>query len=257
MAIRYCCVLLSFFFAGGVFADSSEKEDSESGAVLEVPSLPHLRMDAEARVIDIDATVCLHEGMLELVACTVGTKEHESVVAIKALPKHVHLMLVLLGVKPGGPARMVPIDEEKTRWRDIPARGHPIDVSLVYTDASGEAIETPIEQFLQNSSSKAFPSSTFLFTGSGIHVVEGQTGVYLADQSGNFISISNFGDEVLGRSESFSHANEDLLWKVRGEGLPEIGEDVILRLRPQKLLVENEEGGESGVEEARDGGGER
>ena len=54
--------------------------------------------------------------MLELVACTKGAKEHESIVTIEARPMHVHAALLMLGARNGHPATNRLIDEQKTRW---------------------------------------------------------------------------------------------------------------------------------------------
>ena len=47
--------------------------------------LPGLVINLEERCVDVESSVCLHEGTLELVACTKDSKEHESIVrAIEA-----------------------------------------------------------------------------------------------------------------------------------------------------------------------------
>ena len=51
--------------------------------------------------MDVNATVCLREGLLELVACTQGSKEHESIVSIAGRPIHIHTALLLFGARPG------------------------------------------------------------------------------------------------------------------------------------------------------------
>jgi len=66
--------------------------------------LPGLVVDFQNRCVDIKATICLDEGMLELIACTKETKEHESIVTITARPMHVHTALLLLGANNGKPA---------------------------------------------------------------------------------------------------------------------------------------------------------
>lgn len=54
-----------------------------------------------------------------------GSKEHESTVAITARPMHVHTALLLLGANNGNPAMRRPIDEQKTRWMNVPLRLRP------------------------------------------------------------------------------------------------------------------------------------
>ena len=42
-------------------------------------NLPGIKLNLEERCVDVNATVCLHKGLLELVACTKGSKEHEPI----------------------------------------------------------------------------------------------------------------------------------------------------------------------------------
>ena len=56
--------------------------------------LPGLVINFQQRCVDIEATICLDEGMLELIACVKGNKEHESIVAIEARPMHIHTALL-------------------------------------------------------------------------------------------------------------------------------------------------------------------
>jgi len=62
---------------------------------------------------------------LGLVACTKGTKEHESIVAIKAKPVHIHAALLLLGAEPGSPATRQQLGDQAERWIDVPPSGGP------------------------------------------------------------------------------------------------------------------------------------
>jgi len=68
-------------------------------------------MNIEERCVDVESSVCLRHGLLELIVCTKGTKEHESIIMIEAKPSHIHTALLLLGAVPGNPAMRKPIDE--------------------------------------------------------------------------------------------------------------------------------------------------
>jgi hypothetical protein len=144
-----------------------------------------------------------------------------------------------------------PINEEQTRWMHLPPSGDPIEVFLVTADGNDKSIERPISDFItrtegdpympypgpEESSSndedeEKFPN-TFVFTGS--HLIEGEDGgrEYLADQSGHVITISTFGDEMLGLPDFQSRENGLLIWEVDSTHLPELDADIILRLRPK------------------------
>ena len=219
--------------------------------------LPGIVIDFEKQCVDLEATVCLDRGFLELVACAKGSKEHESIVAVSAKALHIHTALLLLGAKTGNPAMRKQVGEEEKRWVDIPPRGDPIDVLLVTTNKDGKVIERPISDFIVRSSErvdevdgavitarnqtekrgdekKARLPHTFLFAGS--HLRDNGPGPrqYLADLSGNVISIATFGDELLCLSFHQTQENDALMWRIKRKSLPEIGTKVTLRLRPQK-----------------------
>jgi len=226
-------------------------EESAVRPALQNVKLPGLVVNLRERCVDLEGSICLDDGMLELIACTKETKEHESIVAVQARPMHIHTALLLLGAQPGSPATRRPIGEKATRWVDIPPRGDPVDVYLVFTNRHGKVVEHPISDFvarsdkhtdgaygapegdaLKTDKTREFPK-TFLFAGS-LLVGDGPgPRTYLADQSGNVISIVNFGDELLCLPGVHAEANDALMWQIDATHLPKVGSKVTLRLRPQ------------------------
>jgi hypothetical protein len=237
--------------AGPVSDHKPAPEKSAAKPARKNFKLPGLVVDFQKRCVDIEATICLDEGMLELIACTKETKEHESIVVVRARPMHIHTALLLLGAQSGNPAIRRPIDEEGTRWIDIPPRGDPVNVSLVFRTKLGKVAEHPISDFVARSKESPdvsvgveegdahrddkdgkFPS-TFLFAGS-LLVGDGPgPRTYLADQSGSVISIATFGDELLCLPGVHTKANDALMWQIDATKLPKVGSKVTLRLRPR------------------------
>jgi hypothetical protein len=226
-------------------AGSARKISPELRAALEKLKLPGVKINLEEWCVDVESRVCLTEGLLELIACTKDTKEHESIIVIDAKPSHVHTALLLIGAKPGSPAQRQAIDPEMTRFRDIPPSGSPIDVFLVFKDPEGKQVELPISDFIKpadehdgsaepaaDDDKEKFPTHTFLFAGS-ILVGEGDgPRQYLCDSNGNVISISTFGDELLCLPGFHEQANAALMWQVEGTKLPALDSKITLRLRP-------------------------
>lgn len=205
--------------------------------------LPGLVIDFQKRCVDLEGSICLDRGLLELVACTKGSKEHESVVAITARPMHIHAALLLLGAQSGNPAMRKPIDEQGTRWIDIPPKGDPVDVYLVFKNREGKMVERPISRFIGpcdrefgkrhgDGEDIEFPH-TFLFAGSLLRSNGPGPRRYLSDLSGHVISIATFGDELLCLPGIHSHQNGRLMWQVDPTELPTVGSKVTLRLRPK------------------------
>jgi len=237
-------VFLSANFASSVRGvEAVDKGTMPSPDALRKLQLPGIKLNLEERSVDVDAEVCLHDGLLELIACTPDSKEHESIVMLKARPMHVHTALLLFGARPGTPAMQRNETGGRIRWIPVPPSGDRIGVSLVFPDSKGKQKEYPISKFVSpvhfeefngNSSGKkveSFPSS-FIFAGS--HLVEDGPGPrkYICEYSGNVISVSTFGDELLCLPGVHGHQNGGLSWQVNPKGLPKIGEKVILRLRP-------------------------
>ncbi len=218
--------------------------------------LPGLVIDLTQGYVDLNAEVCLLQGALEVIACTKGTKEHESIVVIESRPIHVHTALLLLGANSGHPAMHKPMNVAGGPMIPVPPEGDRVDVSLVITDIDGTPVERPIGDFIsraeddqgammgakparrdEEEEKEKFPS-TFVFAGSHLVDTEEGTRKYLADDSGDVISISTFGDEVLCLPDIQSQDNGALMWQVDSTYLPKIHSKVILRLRPQKPQAE-------------------
>lgn len=212
--------------------------------VTQAVKMPGIEIHPAERVVDVDAEVCLDEGALELIACTKDSKEHESIVVLHARPCHVHAALLLLGARNGHPAMRRPLDEEMTRWEDLPPKGDPIDVSIAWKQEDGTRVERPLSDFLMRSEDpqasagadrgkKKFPN-TFVFAGSHLGDESETPRPYMAELSGNVISISTFGDELLCLPDISGHENQALAWQIDPTHLPKKHTKVLLRLRVKK-----------------------
>lgn len=215
-------------------------------AAVQQLKFPGVAINVQERCVDVESSVCLDRGALELVACTKGSKEHESIIAIEAKPMHIHAALLLLGAKPGSPATRQELGDQSGRWIDVPPSGGLVDVFLLLKGEEGKRVEHPISDFITRSSNRSddsgsadpeagIPTHTFLFAGSVLHGDGPAPRRYLSDESGNVISLSTFGDELLCLPAVHSHENEALLWQVDATKLPSVGSNVTLRLRPHTL----------------------
>ena len=242
-------LLVGFLIVGPAACDEPDGQQTEPATPQTARpqlKLPGLTLNVADRCVDIEATVCLDKGPLELVACTKGSKEHESIVAVEATPMHIHTALLVLGATNGHPAMRRPRAPAGTGWIDIPPSGDSITVSLVFQDTDGKMVEHAIAEFVAASNlvsngasngaavegGKAadFPD-TFLFAGS--HLLDNGDGprTYLADESGHVISIATFGDELLCMDGMHAHANDALMWQINPKKLPPVRAKVTLRLR--------------------------
>jgi len=219
-------------------------------------AMPGMKILVKKGYIDVEAKICLTEGMLELLACTKDSKEHESLIAVVPKAAHIHAALLLIGAQPGNPAMRKEVEtEDGPRWIDLEPRGQEIDISLVFNNEAGEPVEHPIKEFLIKSAeesfepkpeeknhkeNRAFPTNTFLFVGSHVFKDGEADPVYLADESGNVISLSTFGDELLALPGVHANDNQGLVWSVDPTRLPPLDTKVILRLKPKKPAAAEE-----------------
>ncbi len=202
--------------------------------------LPGVVINAKEHYVDVESTICLDRGTLELIATTKGGKDHESILIMDARPLHVHTALLLLGAKSGNPAIRRPKNKDFSEWEDLPPKGDPIEVFLVWKNADGTAVERPIGDFVTRRGAEGdekkkekFPS-TFVFAGSALGDPAQKPREYVAETSGNVISISTFGDELLCLPGHQSQENGALLWEIDPTHLPKLNSKVTLRLRAKK-----------------------
>jgi hypothetical protein len=182
-------------------------------------------IDKKRNRVVIVGEVCLREGMLEMFACTQGTKEHESVLAVPVRAFTVHVGLLAVGAEPGNPARWIP--------KFDPARGTPIEVTVFWTDEHGKRQRARAQDWVRQVKTRKAMDQMWVFGGSELHKDE-QTGTptYVAD-FGEFICISNFPGAMLDVPVESSDKAGDLLFETFTERIPPRGTKVTLVLTPK------------------------
>jgi len=238
----------------------SETETPRSPRIVE---LPGMKIHVKQRIVDLEAVICLDHGPLELVACGRGTKEHESIVALSSRAMHIHTALLLIGAVNGHPAMRRQKPGEETVWESVPPKGDVVEVWMAIPDASGKITEHPISEFVVRTQERvdevegrtlnspqdqvrlvkgeveSLPNR-FLFAGSQLRDAQAGPRQYLADLSGDYISIATFGDELLCLPFVESKANDVLSWQIKPKSLPKVGTKVTLRLKFKKKSQEPE-----------------
>jgi len=200
-----------------------------------------IQVDREKRIVDVEAEVCLRQGdWLELLACHKDTKEHESILAIKANPSEVHGALLLIGLKEGSPLRYKKVDGRNVL---VPPQGDRIAISLVYKNKDGKEIEVPANEWVVNQKTKKpLKDNIWIFTGSFFdkYKVPKKPGSkefvikerYAADLNGTIISLVSFGDDVLSRNSDLTDKTDNQVWGVATKRVPPLRTKVLIRMRP-------------------------
>jgi len=228
--------LIAWFILGAVatlptlvWGQSSALDQDIAPTTPTPTTLPHITIDPQNQWVDLDATVVLRQGgWLELLACTPDSRTHESILAVHALPSHVHLALLTLGLEPGAPMKWHLEGED---YVATPAHGPKIAVTVIVPQADGPPREVPANQwFVHKQTGQSPPDNVWLFTGSSFDQ-EKDPPRYRADVEGSVISLVNFGDEVLARPTDTTSQNDQGMLQPNTEQIPEVGTKVKIRLR--------------------------
>jgi hypothetical protein len=100
-------------------------------------------LDPFGKRLLLKTKVCLTDGVLEMLVCQEGTKEHESILSIDARSYVVHAGLLALGAKPGRPIQFVP--------KFSPPTGQEIDIFVTWRDKRGEIHRKPVNEWIRYS----------------------------------------------------------------------------------------------------------
>lgn len=168
-------------------------------------------IDKQRKLVIVDGFVTLREGQLEMFACPVGTKEHESIVAIFASSQHIHAGLLAIGAKQGKPTQFEP-------YR--PATGSTIKIHVLFLDEKGEKQNKPAQSWIRNVADDKELQYDWVFAGSILYK-DPDTGeeTYLAD-SGDLICVANFPTATLDLAIQSISSNSFLTYAAFTERLP-------------------------------------
>ena len=232
-----CCYLLigaaSFFALNCGMLAAAEKEHwpfgDPEGAVSLAPNA-RVWIHPQRKLVIVDGKVCLRRGQLEMFACPLRSKEHESVVAVQAQPRIVHAGLLAVGAAVGHPVQFDP--------KYLPAAGTPIDIFVLWKDKAGKKHKAPAQQWIRQVKTGKAMRDTWVFAGSGFFT-DPETGkrYYHAD-GGDFICVSNFSSAMLDLPVPSSQAAAELLFEAFTENIPPLETKVRLVLVPRLKKVD-------------------
>lgn len=188
--------------------------------------------------VEIKAWTCLDEGLLEQVACSPQTREHESLVVVKAEASQVHAALLLADFEPGSPGVWT---YDEGVFGTVDPTGELLDVAVRYLDASGRSVEHPVGHWIRRFGAagpiaELFPAEPWVFGGSKLvpnPQFMGPGEHYVADMTGSIIGLVTFGDEVVGFWRVFADQEsvQAPIWEVNPETVPPPRTEVTLVLR--------------------------
>ena len=172
---------------------------------------------SDRQSVVLTSRVALREGFLELLACRIRTKEHESILTVRVKPRLVHAALLFVNARQGKPMQMAPVF--------IPASGSKINVTLRWKDETGGQHECPAQDWIWDKSvspeNAKKPMTTYwVFSGSKEFLDDEENIRYLADETGELFGLSNFVGSILDVPIQSSADNTELLFGCFTERIP-------------------------------------
>ncbi len=143
-----------------VYPVGSEPKPQPSPVVWEGPvaKLGTVLFDSQTKTVTAIGWVNQVEGLVEVLACGVRGKVHESVFVLEVNPMDLQAALLLAGNKGGEP--MAALGEG-------PPRGSPVDMFVEWTDEDGARQRARAETFIWNYAEDIpVPEGPWIFTGS-------------------------------------------------------------------------------------------
>lgn len=190
-----------------------------------LPKPDEVWVDAKKRQVMVDGYVSLREGYLEMFACITGTKEHESIIAVKTKAQTVHAALLAVGAKPGTPVQWVPDFK--------PPTGTEVEIEVRWLDDQGRWKSARAQDWIRDTATKKSMTQPWVFAGSGFWKDPESGKEFYMAESGDFICVSNFTTAMLDVPIESSQSNEALSFEANPDGIPALGTPVRLVLTPK------------------------
>ena len=202
--------------------------EAPAGDVV-VKTLPSIEVDTKAREVRLKSEVVLRTGALELFVCSEGTREHESVLAVRARPSHVTFALSLLGLDPGKPG----FTTEAGAFS--PPAGRVLDITCRYTGPDGKQHTVPAHAFLRLSGSETALDRRLDWVYVGRPEADATRA---ADREGTVVCLSNFPEAVIDVPFESTADNAALVYEANPDAVPKVGTPVEIVIRPTRRRIE-------------------
>ncbi len=180
--------------------------------------------DFKNKQVIVKGKICLEKGMLELFACCMEAKSHESIVTVNALSSEVHAGLIAVGAKPGHPVLFDP--------KYVPAAGPKVELTVVWMK-DGKRVKCRAQDMIKNAKTKKKLDIDFVFGGSMVWTDPDTGEKFYYGDSGDFVCVSNFASATLDLPIKSSASADDLIWEANSEKIPALGTPVLLYLKPE------------------------
>ncbi len=228
--VSACPVILFFICAVTVYGATPETRPSTGPRVVRYQN--GVWINWTQRQVEVEATVILREGLIELFACSPRIREHESIIRTEARPLHIYQAMGLIGLTPGRPVTYDPSTGILT-----PPTGDPVTVEVRYL-RNGRTVTEPIERWMVTTGPDPVVDQTigdvpWVFAGSLLL----EDGSIMADHEGTVVALVDFDSALVAPAELHSDRNEELWLAPNTEHIPPIHSACRLILRPGPFRI--------------------
>ncbi len=186
------------------------------------PFAPGVRIDWRERVVELEGQVVLRQGPLELLVCSPRTREHESILTVRAQPMHIFQAMGLIGLEPGAPLHY---DENNDRW--LAPTGESLELYVRCRDGQQDPL-LPVERWLLDVRRGRPPEKLdWVFAGSRTF----DNGRFGADGDGTVICVVDFDTALIALGSLHTADNERLWLTANTEAIPPTGTACTLLIR--------------------------
>lgn len=186
----------------------------------ELYELGGVRLDKRQKAVSFPAMLNMREALVEYLVVTSSGKTHESLLRTDIQPYHLHLALLLLGVKGAGTNSF-----PENALRPIPGDKVNIEVSW---NADGKKKRYRAEELVYNRQTKsAMSRGSWVYNGS--QMVEG---IFVAQQDGSLISLVTDPDALINNPRP--GRDDDDNWQVNSIALPPVNSPVQVTITVEK-----------------------
>jgi len=182
-----------------------------------IVTVDEVRVNLDEGTFEFEAEVVLREGVLELVACARGTKEHESIFAVDVLGRYLHAAALLLGAEPG---RAVDFQGDRE-----PPTGTPVTFEVEFKEGD-QTRRLGVHELVRNVvTGKPMEQNRWAFVGSS-EVATRRGPRYLAELTGALVVTYNDPSAVFDNPSPYGW--DDTVYEANTELIPPIGTPVTL-----------------------------
>ncbi|MCA9018114.1 MAG: hypothetical protein KDA77_22520, partial [Planctomycetaceae bacterium] len=132
-------------------SDARPETKKEDDGLVALNKQKTVLLDLEGKRLLLKTTVCLQEGVLEMLCCKKQTKEHESILSIDSPATAIHAGLLAIGAKVGSPVRFSP--------KFQPPQGQKLQIVLQWKDKQGKLHREPAQSWVRTATNRYFSAS--------------------------------------------------------------------------------------------------